>query len=72
MTDFHIDDHGTIVIFSPQTDGAKEAAKSFSIELGPWHWLGPDTFAIDHRPAQGLIDSLEADGFTFAHAPVKS
>jgi len=62
MSDFRVTDYGTVVYFTPQTEGAK--ALSDTVGLEPWQRLG-NSFALDHRPAQLFIDQLQTEGYTF-------
>jgi len=67
MTDFTINNQGTVVLFTPVSMAAIE--KSDELELADWQYIGKyaTAFAIDHRPAQHLVDQLQEEGFTFEH-----
>ncbi len=60
--DFLIEDQGSIVLFQPMSDAAKEWF-SENVQSEGWQWMGP-RLAVDHRPAQHLLEGIEAEGFT--------
>lgn len=60
--DFTINDQGSVVMFTPLTDAAT-AWVDENVALEGWQWLG-NSFAVDHRIAQALVDGIEAEGFT--------
>lgn len=60
--DFLINDQGTIVLLTPQSEAAKAWATEH-IHAEPWQMFGP-AYAIDHRFAQAILDGIEADGLT--------
>ncbi len=64
MADFKIADTGTIVVFEPVTDRAKEWWGANVDAHEPWQQIGPDAIAIDHRPAQDIASALLGAGFT--------
>jgi hypothetical protein len=63
MADFEIDDQGTVVLFTPLSDAAKEfAAEAFANAMT----FGRG-YAVEHRYAPAIIrDLVEEQGFTIA------
>lgn len=61
LTDIRIEDHGSIVSFTPKSDACKEWIDQ-NVQLEAWQWLGP-SFGVDHSYADNLIDGLQAEGF---------
>lgn len=61
MTDVEISDQGTVITFTPLTTRARFWFNE-NVEFESWQWLR-GTLAVDHRPAQGLIDGLSEGGF---------
>ena len=61
MMDIIITDRGWLVGFTPLSTPAQEW---FADNVGsePWQWMGP-TLWVDHRPAQQLLDGIQAEGF---------
>lgn len=53
---FAIEDHGTIVTFTPLDDGAREWLDD-NVHAEPWQWQG-ETLAVDHRCAQPIRDAI--------------
>jgi hypothetical protein len=70
QVDFTIESHSTIYVFTPQT---KEATQFSRTELGlePWQWLGPNSFAVETRPAMALTTQLEQEGWRINFAPIR-
>ena len=66
MTDFLIDDQGTIVRLTPLSDGARQWLED-NVEAEPWQWLGR-SLCIDHRYADDLISGAVADGLEVSQA----
>ena len=61
-TDFIVETHGSIWLFEPVT----EIAKNFTgtdLDVQSWQWLGPK-FGVDARLANDLVSALEDEGFT--------
>jgi hypothetical protein len=59
MADIIIHDHGSVVMFR-----ARSAAGILfmdALDAEGWQWLG-EWLVVDHRPAQGLVDAIHADG----------
>ena len=63
VPDFLIEEHGSVVLFTPDTAEAKEKAQHLGLEA--WQWVG-NSFAIEHRMAYGLIYRLQEECYTFA------
>lgn len=61
MTDFRINDQGSVVGFTPVSQSAKEWFDE-NVQSEGWQWMG-NTLYADHRMAQGLIEGIEAEGF---------
>lgn len=59
--DFRVQSHGTIWLFEPLTDRAKDYATTV-MDVQDWQWLGP-AFGVDHRLALDLVTNLEEEGF---------
>lgn len=62
MADIVIAPNGTLVGFQAKSDAAKEFIDT-NVHIEPWQYMGR-MFYVDHRPAQSLIEFLEAAGFT--------
>lgn len=58
--DIVVNDQGTIVMFSPQTEFGRNWLKE-NTRSESWQWLG-DALAVDHRMAQDIIEGMQADG----------
>tara|TARA_Y100000034_G_scaffold100178_1_gene123376 strand:- start:619 stop:816 length:198 start_codon:yes stop_codon:yes gene_type:complete len=65
MTDFLIRNEGTVVLFIPVSDAAREFALSDELGLEDWQRFG-EHFAIDHRPAVELVNQLFYEGWDIA------
>lgn len=57
MLNIRIDDQGSIVIFTPLDDVAREWLRE-NVEAEPRQWRG-DNLMVDHRMAQVLADAIE-------------
>lgn len=60
-TDFIVETHGSIWLFEPVT----EIAKNFTgtdLDVQSWQWMGPK-FGVDARLASDLLSALEDEGF---------
>lgn len=65
--DFKVRDEGTVWIFYPLTERAKNFTDT-DLGLESWQrWPGP-SFVVDHRPASDLVGALEDEGFVLAPA----
>ena len=62
MIDFEIQNHGTVWVFTPKSQLAKELTDKV-LPLEPWQYIGT-SFAVDHRPAALLCEQLRAEGYT--------
>lgn len=62
MTDFTVIDYGTLVVFDLRTDAAREWVGE-NVQDPGCQWLGTTMFAADHRPAQDLVNAIQAEGF---------
>lgn len=62
MTDFKIENHGSVFLFLPLTEAAREHVEE---EVRPegWQRMG-EGFAVEHRVAFDLTDALVGEGFT--------
>lgn len=65
MADLLVRDEGTVVVFRPATDAAKEWVAE-NIVSEPWQWLG-GRLAVDHRYADSIIQSAAYDGLEVAY-----
>lgn len=63
MSDFTIQNHGSVFIFTARTERAKELVKN-DMSLESWQTVGLDAFAVDHRVACDLASRFLEDGFT--------
>ena len=61
--DFRIANHGTVWIFTAISGEAKTFV-SDQLALEAWQNVGPDGFAVDHRPAHTLAEQLVDEGFS--------
>lgn len=59
VADFITMDHGSVVMFIPQTQEAEDVMDEMNLES--WQFMG-DGFVVDRRIAVGLIDTLLEDG----------
>lgn len=59
-TDFKVRVEGSIWLFEPLTEAAKEFTSNLGLE--GWRWMG-NSFGIDARPANNLVTALEEEGF---------
>ncbi len=60
MTDFHLDDHGSVVILTPVTQDAKDyAADMLPEDTQRWG----SGYAIAHNYADDVVGLLLRDGF---------
>jgi hypothetical protein len=60
-TDFIVTTHGSIWLFEPVT----EIAKNFTgtdLDVQSWQWMGP-AFGVEARIANDLVSALEDEGF---------
>jgi hypothetical protein len=60
MTDISIQDHGSIVMFVPLTEGGTEFLTT-EVQTEAWQWMG-HSLAVDHRMAGGLIEACQDNG----------
>lgn len=63
VVDFTTEDHGSMVVFIPETDSAEDEMEQMGLE--GWQMWGRG-FAVDRRVAWNLIDDLLANGFSVA------
>jgi len=57
-----VEDQGTIVLFTPMNAWSAEWLKD-NVQSEPWQMFGT-AIAVDHRPAQGLVEFLQEQGAT--------
>lgn len=55
--DVTIEDQGSIVVFTIETESARSFIEE-NVQLESWQWLGQNSFAVDHRFANGLVDGM--------------
>lgn len=65
--DFLVRPHGTIWLFEPVTDRAKEYTLTV-LDVQDWQWVGP-AFGVDHRIADQLTSALEEEGWRVTVEP---
>lgn len=58
MTDVQIENHGSIFLFRPLTDAAREWVDEF---VKPDNWFG-NGFAVEGRYALDLANGMQRDG----------
>ena len=58
--DVQVDDEGTVFLFTPISQVAKEWVQQHVV-LENWQWLG-GSFAVDHRFALPLAEGMAQDG----------
>lgn len=63
--DVAISDEGTIVLFKPLTEAAREWI-SDHVQSESWQWLA-GRLAVEHRYASVLIEAMRGDGLTVAN-----
>lgn len=61
-TDFRMEDRGTVFMFTPLSEAAKDFVRD-ELEVEGWQWLG-DSFGVDHRTANSLYELLSETGFS--------
>ena len=61
MTDFSVENHGSIILFRPFTETGR-IWLDFNCVNEPWQWFG-DALAVEPRMAPDIYDGLIADGF---------
>jgi len=59
--DFLVRPHGTIWLFEPVTERAREYTLTY-LDIQDWQWVGP-SFTVDHRIANDLVIALEEEGW---------
>lgn len=65
--DFLVRPQGTIWLFEPVTDRAREYTFTV-LDVQDWQWAGP-AFGVDHRIANDLIAALEEEGWRVTVEP---
>jgi len=60
--DVVVDDQGTIWMFWPVTEAAKQWVAE-NVQLESWQWMG-ERFGVDHRPARQLLQGMVEAGLT--------
>lgn len=60
--DIHINDQGSIVVFTPLTKAGEDWIQQ-NVEFESWQMLGRG-LCVDHRPAQGLVELIQEAGLT--------
>lgn len=62
MPDFIVRDEGTVVIFQPQNERAKNFTGT-DLDIQPWQRWANDAFVVQHSIVDALISSLQDEGF---------
>ena len=60
--DFHVEYHGSLISFTPLNLDAQTFCDT-ELQIEGWQWMG-DSFAVDHRIALGLRETLIDAGFS--------
>lgn len=60
--DVLVDNQGTIMVLTPQTQEAKDWFDE-NVEAEGWQWMG-DGLAVDHRMAENLLQGILTSGLT--------
>ena len=60
-TDFKVTTHGSVWLFEPLTQIAKNFTGT-DLDVQGWQWMGP-AFGVDARLANDLVSALEDEGF---------
>ncbi len=55
--DIQINDQGSIIMFTPVSEFAKEWVNN-NCYIESWQWMG-SSFCVDHRIAEQLIEGME-------------
>ena len=58
--DVNVDGGGTVYLFTPITQLAREWVKEH-LNLEGWQWLG-SSFAVEHRFVGSLVEGMQGDG----------
>jgi len=67
MADFTVRDEGTVVVFQP----CNERAKNFTgtdLDIQPWQKWANDAFLVQHSIVNALISALQDEGFIVERA----
>jgi len=59
--DFRIENHGSVFLFTPLTERAKNFTDT-DLDVQGWQWMGA-SFAVDHSLAHNLASALIDEGF---------
>jgi len=60
--DVLVDNQGTIMVLTPQTQKAKDWFDE-NVEAEGWQWIG-DGLGVDHRMAENLLQGILTSGLT--------
>ena len=60
MVDIKVENHGSIILFTPLTTKAKRWVNE-NLPLESWQWLGK-SFAVEPRYADDLVSGMQNDG----------
>jgi hypothetical protein len=64
MTDFTMQNHGSIYLLIPNTDDAKTFVQE-ELAVESWQWFGPGV-CVEPRYAEDLEEGIRAHGFTIS------
>jgi hypothetical protein len=68
--DFIVEDHGSILTFTANTDDAKTALADLSIDDWQYnHGSTSPAFSVDHRVGQHLMEHFQEHGFIVRVTP---
>lgn len=59
--DVRVSNQGTVWVFTPITPEGQDWVDQH-LELQGWQWLGGESFAVDHRPAESIVHGMRGDG----------
>jgi len=60
VSDFRIENHGSIVVVQPLTPEATAWVEE-NVPTEPWQWLGGG-LCVEHRYAEAIVEGIGEDG----------
>lgn len=61
--DVTIRNEGSVSVFSFHSPEAKQFVGD-NLQLEGWQWLGPNSFAVDHRYVSAIAEGMQEDGLS--------
>jgi hypothetical protein len=61
MSDFQVQDEGTLTVLYPRTDAARQWLAEHVLEEDTQRWAGG--VVIEHRYVRDILDAVDRDGF---------